>query len=152
MKNCLTEIMNYYLVTWANSDKKVHHSIFIPIRGKLLKNCILSALKKDYARTLKNDKKYYIVRQNTSKTKYLFEVKNNPQHLFNNLTEVYPTTNDSMYVATHYGGFEKKTGRKINELVLNFCSTRITSSSRNLEISTSLVLNPNRAIPISTQG
>ena len=67
---------------------------------------------------LKNDNHYYIVSQNTSDTKYLFEVKNHPQYLCNKPTEVYPTTYDSMYVAIHYDGFDMKTGRKINELGL----------------------------------
>ena len=78
--------------------------------------CSLSVLEKDYAHLLKNDNHYYIVRQNTSETKYLFEVKNNPQHLCNKLRKVYPTTYDSMYVAIHYGGVDMKTGRKSKEL------------------------------------
>ena len=66
---------------------------------------------------LKNDNHYYIVSQNSSaKNKYLFEVKNNPQNICNKPTEVYPTTYDSMYVAIHYGGFDMKTGRRINKL------------------------------------
>ena len=65
---------------------------------------------------LKNDNHYYIVSQNTSDNKYLFEVKNHPQHLCNKPTEVYPTTYDSMYAAIHYGGFDMKTGRKKIEL------------------------------------
>ena len=79
-------------------------------------NCILSVLKKDYAHMLKNDNHYQIVSQNTAENKYLFQVKNNPQHLCNKITEVYPITYDSMYVAIHYGGFDIKTGRKSNEL------------------------------------
>ena len=65
---------------------------------------------------LKNDNHFYIVGQITSENKYLFEVKNHPQHLCNKPTEVYPNTYDSMYVAIHYGGFDMKTGRKVNEL------------------------------------
>ena len=65
---------------------------------------------------LKNDNHYYIVSQNTSENKYLFEVKNHTQHLCNKPTEVYPTTYDSMYVAVHYGGFNMKKRRKLNEL------------------------------------
>ena len=65
---------------------------------------------------LENDNHYYIVSQNTSENIFLFEVKNHPQHLCNKPAEVYPTTYDSMYVAFHYGGFDMKTGRKLNEL------------------------------------
>ena len=83
---------------------------------KAPETCILSVLKEDYAHMLKNDNHYYIVSQNTSENKYLFEVKNHPQHLCNKPTEVYPTTYNSMSVAIHYGGFDMKTGRKLNEL------------------------------------
>ena len=58
--------------------------------------CILSVLKVNCAHMLKNDNPFYIVSQDTSENKYLFEVKNHPQHLCNNPTEVYPTTYDSM--------------------------------------------------------
>ena len=47
-------------------------------------NCILSVLEEHYAHMLKNDHHYYIVSQNTSENYYLFEVKNDPQHLCNN--------------------------------------------------------------------
>ena len=59
---------------------------------KAPENCILSVLKEDYAHMIKNDNYYYIVSRNTSENKNLFEVKNNPQHLCNKATEVYPTT------------------------------------------------------------
>ena len=48
---------------------------------------------------LKSDNHYFKASQSTSENKYLFEVKNNPQHLCNKPTEVYLTTYDSMYVA-----------------------------------------------------
>ena len=83
---------------------------------KVPKNCIISVLKEDCAHMLKNDNHYYIVSQNSSENQYLFEVKNNPQHLCNKPTEVYPTAYDSTYISIHYGGFDMKTGRKNNEL------------------------------------
>ena len=83
---------------------------------KTPENRILSVLKEDYAHMLKNDNHYSIVRQNTSDTKHLFEVKNQPEHLCNKPTEVYPTTFDSIFVAFHSGGFDMKTGQKIIEL------------------------------------
>ena len=79
-------------------------------------NCILSILKEDFAHMLKNDNHYCIVSQNSSRNKYLFEIKNHPQHLCNKPTEVYPTTYDSLYVAILYGALDMKSGRKINEL------------------------------------
>ena len=99
--------------------------------------CILSVLKEDYAYMLKNDNHYYIVSQDTSKNKYLFEVKNDHQHLCNKPTEVYPTTYDSMYVAIHYGGFDKKTGRKLNELgphLLQYQNNAFFSKPGNLYV------------------
>ena len=69
---------------------------------------------------LKNCNHYYIVSQNTSENKYMFDVKNKPQHLCKKPTEVYPTTYDSMYVAIHYGGIDMKTGRKNIELGPHF--------------------------------
>ena len=79
-------------------------------------DCILSVLQENYAHMLKNDNHYYIVSPNTLRNKHLFEVKDHPQHLCNKHTEIYPTTNDSMYVAIHYGESDMKTGRKFNEL------------------------------------
>ena len=55
-------------------------------RAKAPENCILSVSKENYAHTLKNDNHYYIVSHNTSDNKYLFEVKNHPQHLCNKPT------------------------------------------------------------------
>ena len=78
--------------------------------------CIFSILKEEYAHMLKNDNHCFIVSQNTSENKYLFEVKNNSQHLCNKSTEVHPNTYNSMYIAVHYGGFDMKTGRKIKEV------------------------------------
>ena len=96
---CESTSLDPYACTWKAPEK-----------------CILSVLKEDYAHMLKNDNYYHIVSQNTSENKYLFEVKNHLQHLCNKPTEVYPTTYNSMYIAMHYGGFDMKTGRKLNEL------------------------------------
>ena len=88
---CESTSLDPYAYTWKAPEK-----------------CLLSVLKEDYARMLKNDNHYYKVRQNNSDTKYFFQVKNNPQRLCTKPTEVYPTTYDSMYVAIHYGGFDRK--------------------------------------------
>ena len=95
---CESTSLDLYAYTW-----KAHE------------NCILSVRKESYAHMLKNDNHHYIVSENTSENKYLFEVKCNPQHLCNKPTEVYPTNFDSIYVSIHYGGFDMKTGGKINE-------------------------------------
>ena len=99
-------------------------------------NCKLPVLK-DYAHMLKNDNHYNIVSQNSSETKYLFEVKNHTQHLCNKPTEVYPTTHGSMYVAIHSGGFDMKTGQKINELgphLLQYQNNTFFSKPGNLYV------------------
>ena len=104
---------------------------------KAPENCILSIPKEDYAHMLKNDNHFYIVSQNTSEIKYLLEVKNHPQHHCHQPTEVYPTTYDSMYVASHYGGFDMKTGRKINELgphLLQYQNNAFFSKPGNLYV------------------
>ena len=79
----------------------------------------------------------FIVSQITSGNKYLVEVKNHPQHLCNKPTEVYPTTYDSIYVAIHYGGFDMKTGQKINELgphLVQYQNNALFSKSGNLYV------------------
>ena len=86
---------------------------------------------------LKNDNHYDIVSQNTSENKYLFEVKNHPKYLCNKPTENYPTTYDSMYVSIHYGGFDMKTGRKLNELgslLLQYQNNAFFSKPGNLYV------------------
>ena len=104
---------------------------------KAPENCVVSVLKEDYAHMLENDNHYYIVGQNTSENKYLFEVKNHPQHLCNKPTEAFPTIYDSMYVAIHYGGFDMKTGPKLNELgphLLQYQINTLFSKPRNLYV------------------
>ena len=87
---------------------------------------------------LKNDNHYYVVSQNNSENKYLFEVKNSPQYLCYKPTEGFPNTFDSRYVAIHYGGFDmRKTGRKINELglhILQYQSNAFFSKPGNLYV------------------
>ena len=87
----------------------------MPTRGKPPKKCILSFLKEEFVLMLKNYNHSYIVSENHSENKYLFEVKNHPQHLCNKPVQVYSTTYNSMYVALHYGEIDEKTGREINE-------------------------------------
>ena len=78
-------------------------------------NCILSVLKgKETVKMLKNDNRYYIVSESTAESQYLFEVKNNPLHLCNKPTLVYPTSYESLYIAIHSGGFDMTTGRNKN--------------------------------------
>ena len=69
---------------------------------------------------LKHDNHYYTVSQNHLENKYLFEVKNHPKHLCSKPTEVYPRMYNSIYDAIHYGGFDMKTGWRINELSAHF--------------------------------
>ena len=123
-----------------------------PYTWKASANCILLDLKEENVHKLKNDNHYEVVSQNTSETKNLFEVKINPQHLCNKPTEFYPTTYDLLYVAIHYDGFDMKIIQKIINSVLTFNLIRLMLSSRNLETSTSAVLNPNESRPTSIHG
>ena len=68
---CETVSLNLYAYTWEAPE-----------------NCILYVLKEEYAHLLINDSHYYIVSQNHLEIKYLFEVKNHPQHLCNKPIEV----------------------------------------------------------------
>ena len=119
-RGCESTSLDPYAYTWEAPEKR-----------------ILSVLQEDYAHMLEKDNHYYIFSQNHSENKYLFEVKNNPQHPCNKPTEVYPTTLGSMYVAIHYGGFDMKTGRKINELgpnLLQYQNNAFFSKPGNLYV------------------
>ena len=76
-------------------------------------NCILTVLKEEFVSMIKNDDQYYLVSQNDSENKYLFEIKNRPEKLCNKPTDVYPTTYESLFVAINCGGFDMKSGRNM---------------------------------------
>ena len=59
--------------------------------------------------------KYYIISGPNSTTKFVFEVKNDPQKHCGKPTDVYPTNYDSLYVAIISGGFDLRSGRNLGK-------------------------------------
>ena len=74
-------------------------------------NCVLSVLRTEDANMVKQETKYYIISGPDSTTKFLFEVKNNPQRHCGKPTDIYPTNYNSLYVAIISGGFDLRSGR-----------------------------------------
>ena len=57
--------------------------------------------------------KSYIISGPGSTTKFVFEVKNNPQKHCGKPTDIYPTSYDSLYVAIISGGFDLRSERSL---------------------------------------
>ena len=71
-------------------------------------NCVVSILRSEHDETRK---KNYIISGPDSTTKFVFEVKNNPQKHCGKLTDIYPTSYNSLYVAIISGGFDLRSVR-----------------------------------------
>ena len=71
---------------------------------------MLSVLRTEDVNLVKQGTKYYIVSGPDSTTKFVFEVKNNPQKHCGKPTDIYPTNYDSLYVAIISGGFDLRSG------------------------------------------
>ena len=67
-------------------------------------NCVLSVLRTEDVNMVKQETKYYIISGPNSTTKFVFEVKNNPQKLCGKPTDIYSTNYDSLYVEIIRGG------------------------------------------------
>ena len=76
-------------------------------------NCVLSILRNDEVNMVKQETKYYIISGPDSTSKLVTEVKNNSQKLCGKPTDIYPTNNDSLYVAIISGGLDMRPGRNI---------------------------------------
>ena len=76
------------------------------------KNCVLSVRRTEEFDMLKTTK-YYNINGADSTTKFVFEVKNNPQKHCANPTDIYPTNYNSVYVALISGGFDLISGLKL---------------------------------------
>ena len=63
----------------------------------------------------KQGTKFYIISGPGSTTNFVFEVKNNPQKHCGQPTNFYPTNYNSLYVAIIYGGFDLRSGRKLEK-------------------------------------
>ena len=78
-------------------------------------NCVLSVLQTEEVNMVKQRTKYYIISGPDSTTKFVFEVKNNPQKHCGKPTDIYLTNYDSFYVAIISGGFDLRSGRNLGK-------------------------------------
>ena len=78
-------------------------------------NCVLSVLRTEDVNMVKQGTKYYIISRPDSTTKFVFEVKNNPQKRCGKPTHIYPTNYDCRYVAIISGGFDLRSGRNLGK-------------------------------------
>ena len=62
-------------------------------------NCVLSVLQTEDVNMVKQHNKYYVISGSDSTSKFVFEVKNNPQKHCRKPTPIYPTNHDSLYMA-----------------------------------------------------
>ena len=78
-------------------------------------NCVLSVLRTKDLNIVKQGTKFYIISGPHSSTKFVFEVKNNPQKHCGKPTDNYPTKYDSLYVAIVSGGCDLRSGRNLSK-------------------------------------
>ena len=64
---------------------------------------------------VKQRTKYYIISGPDSRTKFVFEVKSNPQKHCGKPIDIYQTNYDSLYVAIISGGFDLRSGRNLGK-------------------------------------
>ena len=76
-------------------------------------NCVLSILRTEDVNMVKRARKYYVISGKDSKSKFVFEVKNNPQTHCGKPTPIYPTNYISLYRAQLSEGFDMETGRNL---------------------------------------
>ena len=62
---------------------------------------------------VKQGKKYYVISGTDSSSKFVFEVKTNPQKHCGKPTSIYPTNYDSLYMDHLSKGFDMDTGRNL---------------------------------------
>ena len=95
---CETTSLDPYAYIWDYPDK-----------------CVLSVLRTEDVNMVKQGAKCYIISEPDSTTKFVFEVKNNPQKHRGKPTLIYPSNYDSFYVAIISGGFDLRSGRNLGE-------------------------------------
>ena len=76
---------------------------------------MLSVLRTEEVNMVKQGSKYYIISGPGSTTKFVFEVKNNPQKYCGKPTDIYPTNYDSLYVAIISGVFDLRSERNLDK-------------------------------------
>ena len=78
-------------------------------------NCVLSVFRTKEVNMVKQGTKYYIISGHDSTTKFVFEVKNNPQKHCGKPTDIHPNKYDSIYLAIISGGFDLRSGRNLGK-------------------------------------
>ena len=96
---CDTTSADPYAYTWKNPD-----------------NCVLAILRNETTTMIKQGNQYFLTSTDTSATRFLFEVINDPKLYCNKPTYIYPTNHDSLYVALIGGGFDMTTGNNKNHM------------------------------------
>ena len=96
---CDTTSADPYAYTWKNPD-----------------NCVLAVLRNETTTMIKQGNQYFLTSTDTSATRFLFEVINDPKLYCNKPTYIYPTNHDSLYVALIGGGFDMATGNNMNHM------------------------------------
>ena len=91
---CETTSLDHYAYIWDYPD-----------------NCVLSFFRTEDVYIVKQGKKYYIISGPDSPTKFVFEVKNNPQKDCGNPTDIYAANYDSLFVAKVSWGLDWRSGR-----------------------------------------
>ena len=76
-------------------------------------NCAISILRTEEGNMVKQGKKYYVISGTDFSSKFVFEVKNNPQKHCGKPTSIYPTNYDSLYMDRLSEGFDMDTGRNL---------------------------------------
>ena len=78
-------------------------------------NCVLLVLRTEEVNMVKQRSKNDIISGPVSTTKFVFEVKNNPQKHCGKPTDIYPTNYDSLFVAIISGRFDLRSGRTLGK-------------------------------------
>ena len=94
---CETTSLDAYAFIWGYPD-----------------NCVLSILRTEDVNMVKQNRKYYVISGKDSTSKFVFEVKNNPQKQCGKPTPIYPTKYDSLCMARLSEGFDMETGRDLD--------------------------------------
>ena len=76
-------------------------------------NCAISFLQTEEVNMVKQGNKDYVISGTDSSSKFVFEVKNNPQKHCGKPIHIYPTNYDSLYMDRVREGFDMDTGRNL---------------------------------------
>ena len=93
---CKTTLLDPYAYIWDYAD-----------------NCVLSVLRTEEVNMVKQDTKYYVIGGKDSTSKFVVEVKNNPQKHCGKPTPIYLTNYDSLHMARLSEGFDMVSGRNL---------------------------------------